>query len=130
MFVAGVVVHVMLVDVVARRLHMNDFGKFYYAARLFLDGPNMYEPSPATFIPVGPKAVHVFLNLNPPHFHLLVLPLSVLPVETAGVIWQGGTSCSWRVVPGSSRASFACRPRQSAPCWRSPPHSGAARCGR
>jgi hypothetical protein len=89
MFVAGVVVHVMLVDVVARRLHMNDFGKFYYAARLFLDGRNMYEPSPATFIPVGPKAVHVFLNLNPPHFPLLVLPLSVLPVETAGVIWLG-----------------------------------------
>ena len=34
-------------------LHMNDFGKFYYSAQFFLQGQDMYAPSPATEIPVG-----------------------------------------------------------------------------
>ncbi len=65
----------------------NDFGKFYYSARMFLDGEDMYGPSPATTMPVGGSAVRPFLNMNPPHFHLLLLPLAMLPLQTAAIIW-------------------------------------------
>src|SRR5262249_19629221 len=70
-------------------LHMNDFGRFYYSARAFLDGKNMYPPRPAT--PWGGGFIagaHHLLNLNPPHFHLLLLPLAILPPETAVTIWM------------------------------------------
>ncbi len=67
--------------------HLNDFGKFYYSARLFLEGKDMYGPSPATSMHVGPGLEHEFLNVNPPHFHLLVLPLALLPPLTALAIW-------------------------------------------
>src|SRR5262249_13076465 len=70
-------------------LHMNDFGRFYYSARAFLERRDMYAPSPAT--PWGggllPGAHHL-LNLNPPHFHLLVLPLGFLPPESAVAVWM------------------------------------------
>ena len=71
----------------ATRMHMNDFGRFYYSARLFLDGQDMYGPSPATPVVVAPNVTHAFLNMNPPHFHLLVLPFALLPPATALVSW-------------------------------------------
>ncbi|HEX7778859.1 MAG TPA: glycosyltransferase family 87 protein [Vicinamibacterales bacterium] len=68
-------------------LHMNDFGKFYYSAQLFLNGQDMYGPSPATGIPVGKNEIRQFLNMNPPHFHLLILPLALLSPLWAISIW-------------------------------------------
>src|SRR5262245_62093929 len=68
-------------------LHMNDFGKFYYSARAFLNGADMYAPSPATSIGIG-GAMHLqFLNMNPPHFHLIVLPFAMLPADLAALAW-------------------------------------------
>ena len=32
------------------RINMNDFGKFYYSTLAFLEGGEMYGPTPATFI--------------------------------------------------------------------------------
>ena len=70
--------YIQLTVYMVQRLHMNDFGKFYYSARLFLDGQDMYGPSPATEIPVGETETRQFLNMNPPHFHLLILPFALL----------------------------------------------------
>jgi hypothetical protein len=71
----------------ATRMHMNDFGRFYYSARLFLDGQDMYGPSPATPVMVAPNVTHAFLNMNPPHFHLIMLPLAVLSPGQALLVW-------------------------------------------
>jgi len=69
-------------------LHMNDFGKFYYSARAFLDGAGMYAPSPATGVGIGAAAHLQFLNMNPPHFHLIVLPFAMLPPDQAAIVWM------------------------------------------
>jgi hypothetical protein len=71
----------------ATRMQMNDFGRFYYSARLFLDGQDMYGPSPAIPVVVAPNVTHAFLNMNPPHFHLIVVPLALLSPVKALVIW-------------------------------------------
>jgi alpha-1,2-mannosyltransferase len=68
----------------AMRLNMNDFGKFYYSARAFIDGTDMYAPTVAT---EGAR----FLNMNPPHFQLLTLPLALLPLETAFMAWMAAS---------------------------------------
>ena len=71
------------------QLHMNDFGKFYYSARLFLDGADMYATNPATKIPVAAGETRQFLNMNPPHFHLVMLPLALLAPAPALGVWLG-----------------------------------------
>lgn len=78
-------------------LHMNDFGKFYYSAQMFLAGEDMYGPSPATAIPISDDETRQFWNMNPPHFHLLVLPLARLSPASALGIWMlgGGLSLVW-----------------------------------
>lgn len=70
-------------------LQMNDFGRFYYSARAFLDGTDMYAPSPATQWGAGAiEGAQQLLNLNPPHFHLLVLPLARLAPRMAVMLWM------------------------------------------
>jgi Glycosyltransferase family 87 len=70
------------------RLHMNDFGKFYYSTRLFLDGQDMYGPNPATTLPVTDSETREFLNLNPPHAHVPLLPLALLSPLAALGVWS------------------------------------------
>jgi hypothetical protein len=71
------------------RLQMNDFGRFYYSARAFLEGTDMYAPSPATRWGAGAiEGAQQLLNLNPPHFHLLLLPLARLAPRTAVMLWM------------------------------------------
>jgi len=79
--------YAILARAMVEQYHLNDFGKFYYSARLFLEGKDMYGPSPATSMPVGPGLEHEFLNVNPPHFHLLLLPLAPLAPLTALIVW-------------------------------------------
>ncbi len=68
-------------------LHYNDFGKFYYAVLHARHGENLYAPSVATLIPLSKTVSRQFWDLNPPHFHLLVWPLSYLPVRQAYICW-------------------------------------------
>src|SRR5262245_52955961 len=88
---AAFVLDVTLMNAMTNLLNMNDFGKFYYSAQAFLAGTNMYAPNPAT----NPRFVEApdvqFLNMNPPHFHLLVLPLAMLPAQRAVTIWLGAS---------------------------------------
>jgi len=69
-------------------LHMNDFGKFYYSTVDFLNGQDMYGPNPATFIQLTDDHGQNLWNLNPPHFHLLLLPLSVLSESLSLFLWN------------------------------------------
>lgn len=89
--VLSVVLWLVYYSAIARmmitRMEMNDFGRFYYSARLFLDGKDMYGTSPSVPVALGPGVVHDFLNMNPPHFHLPLLPLATLPPKVALLLW-------------------------------------------
>jgi len=69
------------------RIQMNDFGKFYYTARYFLEGRDPYAASPATLILASALEGRQLGNMNPPHFHLLILPLSLWGPQVALVGW-------------------------------------------
>ena len=84
---AAFVLDVALMHAMTSLLHMNDFGKFYYSAQAFLDGGDMYAPNPATNLRFVEAPELQFLNMNPPHFHLLVLPLARLQPDVAVSIW-------------------------------------------
>src|SRR5688572_32788893 len=77
-----------LAQVTVGELHMNDFGKFYYSAQFYLEGRDIYGASPATLIPVDTSESRHFWNLNPPHFHLLILPFAVLTPGIAIMAWS------------------------------------------
>ena len=47
----------------------------------------MHGPSPATSILVASGVEHDLLNMNPPHFHLLLLPVALLPPQRAFFAW-------------------------------------------
>jgi hypothetical protein len=67
--------------------HLNDFGKFYYSAINFVQGRDIYAPTPATLIQVTATESQQFWNLNPPHFTLLMVPLTWFSPKTAFAIW-------------------------------------------
>lgn len=83
------VLDVALMHAMTSLLHMNDFGKFYYSAQAFLDGGDLYAPNAATNLRFVEAPELQFLNMNPPHFHLLLLPLARLPPDVAVTIWLG-----------------------------------------
>ncbi len=81
-----------LVLVMERGLVRSDFGKLHASARAYLAGRDMYDLGPATLSPVrsmdGDILQYIqFLNLNPPHFHLILLPLAPLPGRWALLVW-------------------------------------------
>ena len=69
------------------RIQMNDFGKFYYSARYFFEGRDLYASSPATLILASALDGRQLGNMNPPHFHLLVLPISLWGPHVALAGW-------------------------------------------
>ena len=79
--------HAATARFMSSELHMNDFGKFYYSSTAFLNGADMYGPNPATAIPVGAE-IRQFWNMNPPHFHVLILPFALLAPLPALVSWS------------------------------------------
>lgn len=87
MILVWLLYYTVLTAFMVKELHLNDFGKFYYSTRLFLDGQDMYGSSPATAIPVSETEVRQFLNMNPPHFHFLTLPLAALSPVRAYFVW-------------------------------------------
>lgn len=65
----------------------NDFAKAYYSAVAFVQGGEMYGVNPST--PSGEvdgKPLYLW-NLNPPHYHLLLLPFTLLSVFPALILW-------------------------------------------
>jgi alpha-1,2-mannosyltransferase len=72
---------------ILRYLNYNDFGKFYYSLEQWRNSRTLYSPSPATVLPFGEGRTEHLLNMNPPHFHCLIWPLTYLPVDQAYVVW-------------------------------------------
>lgn len=91
---AWVSYYVILARAMVEQYHLNDFGKFYYSAQMFLAGQDMYAPNRATSMYVGPGLEHTFLNVNPPHFHLLLLPLAKLTPMMALTVWAAANLLS------------------------------------
>jgi len=91
------------------RLGGNDFGKFHVDAARFLGGESMYLPSDATRLALPSGELVELTNLNPPHFHLLILPLGALSTEVAALLWMSvglviyiaALTWAWRTVPTS-----------------------------
>ncbi|MDT7040992.1 glycosyltransferase family 87 protein [Candidatus Nitronereus thalassa] len=79
--------NVLLTYLMIDKLNMNDFGKFFYSIVAYLQGGEMYGPNPGTFIVINPQFGQQFWNLNPPHFHLPLLPLGHMAPEIALTIW-------------------------------------------
>ncbi len=82
-----IVWNVLLAHIMIDHLHMNDFGKFYFSIKTFLENGTMYGPNRATLVNVTPLFAQQFWNLNPPHFHLLIMPLGFVAPYTALAIW-------------------------------------------
>lgn len=84
--VVALTLDALLMRAMIERYCMNDFGKFYYSSRAFFEGSDMYAPNPATSQPGDPSGLE-YLNLNPPHFHLVVLPFALLAPAEAVMSW-------------------------------------------
>jgi hypothetical protein len=65
----------------------NDFCRMYYTARAFWQGEDMYGWNPATPAKLDDDNSIDLWNLNPPHFHLALLPLGALPTRAALAGW-------------------------------------------
>jgi hypothetical protein len=79
----------------------NDFGRFWYALQEWYVDGRLYEPTVATWIQFEERGAH-YWNLNPPHFHLLLLPLSHLSTPAAFAVWMLAQVvagwASWRMI--------------------------------
>ncbi len=84
-FVGLLAWNMLLVSRLATSLRMNDFGRFYYSAAMFWQGKDMYG-SRSENIDLIPGLLQGG-NMNPPHFHLLLLPLALLSPKSALVLW-------------------------------------------
>lgn len=82
-----ILTHAALVGI-ARELHYNDFGKFYYSLQTWASGGPLYGRNPATFIPFTESTGRQFWNMNPPHFHLFIWPLLLFDIGWAFYIWS------------------------------------------
>ncbi len=65
----------------------NDFGRTFLSVVAFVHGEDMYGMNPSIPWKLDDGSVIDLWNLNPPHFHLLLLPLAWLPVRPALSLW-------------------------------------------
>lgn len=70
-------------------LPQNDFCRMYYSGVLYWQGEDMYGWNPATPAKLDAYEKIQLWNMNPPHFHLIVLPLALLPRDLALAGWWG-----------------------------------------
>jgi hypothetical protein len=88
---AALVWDAVLFNALVTQWNMNDFGKFYYATIGWRAGADLYAPNAASALPVEQVAGIQLLNMNPPHFHLVMLPLSWLSPSAALQVWMMGS---------------------------------------
>jgi hypothetical protein len=69
------------------RLQMGDFRILYLSARAHLEGRDMYDLPSELRTHAGRPVLSTLVNLNPPHFQLLLLPLALVPPGLALGIW-------------------------------------------
>jgi hypothetical protein len=79
--------NVWVAHTMVTKLQMSDFRIFYLSARAQLEGRDMYD-LPSELQTHGGRSLRLTLvNLNPPHFQLLLLPLALLPAGVALSLW-------------------------------------------
>jgi hypothetical protein len=88
---ASVAWNALLARALVTDLRMNDFGRFHFAAESFLRGGGLYDPRPAHLRQGREVEGSQLGNLNPPHFHILLLPLGLLPRSQALLVWGLGS---------------------------------------
>lgn len=72
----------------------NDFGRTFLSARMRLEGGSLYAVNDAIRWNREDGSEVLLKNLNPPHFHLLLLPFARLRTEIALGIWiVAGIAC-------------------------------------
>lgn len=72
----------------------NDFGRTFLSARLRIDGASLYAVNDAIRWNRDDGSEVLLKNLNPPHFHLLLIPFARLKTEIALGIWiVAGFAC-------------------------------------
>lgn len=76
--------------------HLQDFGLFYEASKQAHPGGDLYG---VTRLP-GEIGTRQYWNMNPPHFHLIILPLTVLSPSRAFAVWMmlSGAALVWSIV--------------------------------
>jgi hypothetical protein len=90
--ITGVILFLLLwnfffVVVAFESMPRNDFGRPLMATQLFLRGNDMYGETEAVRYQYKPtKIIHLW-DLNPPHSHLLYIPLAVMPSSLALAAW-------------------------------------------
>lgn len=80
---ALVYLDVRLLSSVATHGKYRDFGGFYAQAQRAIDGLDPYAP----VTPPGGTELKAFRNLNPPHFHLVMMPFGLVPAAAAFSAW-------------------------------------------
>lgn len=70
-------------------LQSRDFSRFFYATMNFLQGHDMYGPTVATLCRWTDLLAEHLWDLNPPHFHIFVLPFVYFSLPEAYIIWEG-----------------------------------------
>lgn len=65
----------------------NDFGRMLHSARAFVRGQDMYALTAAIPHQVDESHWLNLWNMNPPHFHLFLLPLTPLSDDYASIVW-------------------------------------------
>ena len=71
------------------RLQMGDFRILYLSARAHLEGRDMYDLPSELRTHLGQTLRSTLVNLNPPHFQLLVVPLALCSPGAALALWAG-----------------------------------------
>ena len=73
------------------RLQMGDFRILYLSARAQLEGRDMYDRPSEVQTHLGRTLLSTLVNLNPPHFQLLVLPLALFSPGAALALWAAAS---------------------------------------
>ena len=70
-----------------QRLQSRDFSRFFYATLAFWEGNDMYGPTVATLCRWSELFSEHLWDLNPPHFHVFIMPLIEFSLRDAFLVW-------------------------------------------
>ena len=77
----------LLLSIMIGMMPKNDFGRPLWSTIAYLRGADMYAANHAVSFQVNANRAIELWNLSPPHFHLFLLPLALLPEGVALLVW-------------------------------------------
>jgi alpha-1,2-mannosyltransferase len=94
----------------------NDFGRTFLSAVAFVRGGEMYGRNESIPWELEDGSTLDLWNLNPPHFHLLLLPLAWLPIGVALLLWllanAAGGYFAFRLIAREAQLTLTAEQRQ------------------